>query len=247
MDHMLYIATNAAKQTMLAQAVNANNLANVSTTGFRAELAAQMTRPLHGTGFPSRAFSETRISGSDFSTGSLIETGNELDVAINGKGWFTVQMPDGSEAYTRAGNLRISEIGGILTTASGHPVLGNGGAVAIPQAEKIEIGADGTISIRAVGQEASTLVTVDRLKLVNPPEDQLVRGTDGLMRMASGEVLVPDTSVTVTSGVTETSNVNAVDAMVNMISLAREFEVQVKAMKTAEEIDAASARLLQFS
>jgi flagellar basal-body rod protein FlgF len=246
MDKMLYIAMTGAKQTLLAQAANTHNLANASTTAFRADLEAFRAMPVFGPGQPSRVYAMAERPGVDLTAGSLTATGRELDIAVNGEGWIAVQAPDGSEAYTRAGDLRLSPEG-LLTNGAGHRVLGNGGPIAIPQAEKIEIGTDGTISIRAPGQAPNTLAAVDRVKLVNPPAAELGKGADGLMHLKAGASAEPDNGVRLVSGTLETSNVSAVEAMVNMITLSRQFEMQVKAMRTTEEIDQSAAQILRVT
>jgi flagellar basal-body rod protein FlgF len=243
---MLYIAMTGAAQTLVAQAANGNNLANASTTGFRADLTAARAMPVFGPGYPTRAYAMTERPATDLAPGTIGATGRELDVAVNGQGWLAVQGRDGREAYSRAGDLRLDPAGRLLTGA-GLPVLGNGGPIAIPQAEKIEIAADGTISIRAVGQAASGLSQVDRIKLVNPPPASLVKGADGLMRLKDGAEAPADASVTVIAGSLESSNVNPVEAMVSMIALARQFEMQVKAMRAVEDNDQAALALLRLS
>lgn len=243
---MLYIAMTGAKQTMLAQTANTNNMANANTTGFRADLAAFRSMPVYGDGQPTRVFAMAERPGVDFTSGAITSTGRELDIAIKGEGWIAVQANDGTEAFTRAGNFFIAD-GGILKTGSGLPVLGNGGPVAIPQAEKVEIGTDGTISIRGIGQAANTLTVVDRIKLVKLDTAQLIKGGDGLMRNADNIPAKPDASINIVSGALESSNVNTVEAMVNMIFLARQYEAQVKMMKTAEDTDSSSSQLLSTS
>ncbi|MBI2779851.1 MAG: flagellar basal-body rod protein FlgF [Gammaproteobacteria bacterium] len=245
MDRMLYVAMSGAKQTMLAQAVNTNNLANVNTTGFRADLEAFRSLPVYGPGYPSRVYAQTETPGTDLLAGTLSTTGRELDVAVNGAGWIAVQAADGSEAYTRAGDLRVT-VNGQLETGAGRPVMGNGGPIAVPPFEKLEIGADGTISIRPVGQAANALAVVDRIKLVNPPLGQMEKGTDGLMRVKDGKNAAADAAVQLASGVLESSNVNAIEAMVRMIELGRQFETQIKMMRAAQENDAASAQLMRM-
>ena len=246
MDRMIFIAMSGAKEAMTAQAVNTNNLANVSTTGFRSDFESRLSQQVYGPGQPSRVYGSVEGSGIDFSQGSIVSTGRELDMAINGNGWLAVQAPDGSEAYTRAGDLRVDELGR-LTTGSGLAVLGNGGPVSIPPSAKLEIGGDGTISIQPIGQAVNTLAVVDRIKLVNPPHAQLRKGEDGLIRLASGQPALADANVTVVSGSLESSNVNSVEAMVRMIELAREFETHVKMMRTAEENDKAASAIMQMS
>ncbi len=246
MDHMIYLAMSGAKQTMHRQATNNHNLANVSTTGFRADLDAFRSLPVHGPGHPSRVYVSDERAGVDFSPGQIVHTGRNLDVAISGDGFIAVQAPDGSEAYTRAGDLRITSAG-LLETGTGLPVKGNGGPIAISPYERMEIGSDGTITIQPVGQQATALAVLDRIKLVKPKITELEKADDGLLRLQSGDVAPADAAVTLVTGSIESSNVNSVDALVNMISLSRQYEMQVKMMKTAEENDAASARLMRMS
>lgn len=245
MDRMLYIAMTGAKQTLIAQVANTHNLANASTTGFRADLEAFRAMPVYGHGQPSRVYAMAERPGTDLSAGTVTATGRELDVAVSGDGWLAVQTADGGEAYTRAGDLRVSG-NGQLVNGAGHAVLGNGGPVSIPPSEKIEIGVDGTITSRALGQAPNTLAAVDRIRLVNPPKADLMKGIDGLMRLRNGAQAEIDPNVRLVAGSLESSNVNAVEAMVNMITLSRQFEMQVKAMRTTEEIDQAAAQILRM-
>lgn len=242
---MLYLAMNGAKQTALAQTANSHNLANVNTTGFRQDLLAFESVPIEGPGIASRTFTLARGPGVNLNPGPVNTTGRNLDVAINGDGFLAVQAPDGSEAYTRAGDLRVSS-GGILTTGAGHPVLGNGGPISIQPAESISIGTDGTISIRPLGESPDTILEVNRLKLVNPDLQSLKKGEDGLLRVEGADVAPADAAVRVASGAREGSNVNAVEALVNMIALSRNYELNVKLMRVAQENDAADAQLLRM-
>lgn len=251
MDRLLYIAMTGAKETTLAQAKSANNLANASATGFKADLAQARAMPIFGNGLPSRAFVMTERPGTDFDHGSLITTGNDLDIAIKGDGFLGVQDENGREAYTRAGELRISA-SGFLETTGGRLVLGNGGPIQIPANEKLDIGADGTLSVRPQGAPANAVVVLDRLRLVNPALTTMRKGEDGLFRQqaaagaAAPPPLVPDANVQIVQGALESSNVNAVEEMIDMISLARQFEVNVKMMKISEDNDASLERLVQM-
>jgi flagellar basal-body rod protein FlgF len=244
MDRFLYISMSGAKETLRAQTVNNHNLANASTTGFRADLEAFQTRNVSGSGFASRAYATDATIGFDQTQGTLISTQRDLDVGVKGAGWLAVQGPDGREAYTRAGDLRV-DASGMLVNASGHPVMGDSGPLAVPPNASIAIAADGTVSIVPLGQGPETMAQVGRLKLVNPPADALARSDDGLFRMIDGSDAPADANVQVAAGVLETSNVNIADAMVNMIELSRNFDLQVKAMRTAEENAAAAAQLLK--
>lgn len=247
MDKALFIAMTGAKHNMLAQANRANNLANVSTTGFRADFEQSRSMGVYyGDGFPTRAYAMTESPRADFTSGPMIETGNPLDVAIQGNGFIAVQAPDGTEAYTRAGNLTI-DAQGLLRTANGLTVLGDGGPIIVPENETVQVGTDGTISMFGLGQGPEAMVDIGRIRLVNPDIQQLEKGDDGLFRQRDGLDALPAAEVTLRSGMLEGSNVNAIDEFTQIMSLARQYEMQVKLMKTAEENSAASAQLLQMS
>ncbi|UZE97685.1 flagellar basal-body rod protein FlgF [Alkalimarinus alittae] len=247
MDKALYISMSGAKQSMLAQQAHSNNLANVNTTGFKNDFAQARSMPVYGEHHPTRAYAMTERPGTNFQQGPLNETGRELDVAIKGEGWIAVQAPDGSEAYTRAGDLQ-TDSNGILRTGSGLAVLGNGGPVAIPPSAKMEIGADGTISVIPLGQPADAIAEIDRIKLVNPENDQIEKGLDGLVRVKEGNPPADlDGTVRLESGFLEASNVNAVESLTEILSLARQYELHVKVMSTADKNSEAAARLLQIS
>ncbi len=245
MDRMLYIAMSGAKQSMLAQQVNTQNLANANTSGFKADLASFVSAPVYGPGYASRVYGMAVSPGTDLSPGTLNTTGRDLDAGIVGDGWFAVQAPDGKEAYSRDGNLRIGT-GGLLTNGAGRPMLGENGPIVIPAAQNISIGTDGTLSIVALGQPASTLAVLDRLKLVKPDKAELSKGEDGLMHLANGAKAPADATVTLSSGSLESSNVNPVDALINMITLARQFQFQMKTISAAEENDNQTTQMMRL-
>lgn len=242
MDRLIYTAMTGAKGAMDQQAAVAHNLANVNSTGFRAELHKLRAVEVQTEALHTRAFTVDASVANDFTEGPLQFTGRPFDVALAGKGWLAVQMPDGSEAYTRNGSLAVSA-NGILQTRDGRPVLGDGGPVTIPPDNEITIGADGSVSASQPDQPGVVNV-VAQLKLVNPPEAELVRGDDGLFRLQSGAPAPADPNVRVAGGYLEGSNVNVVDQMVQMISLARQFEMQTRMLSTAEQNDRAAARVL---
>ncbi len=248
MDKALYISMTGAKHNMLAQVNRSNNLANLNTTGFKAELSQARAMPVYyGDGQPTRAYALTENSATNFESGPMVATGNDLDIAIEGEGFIAVQARDGQEAFTRAGNMHVDALG-MLRTGSGLPVMGNGGPIAIPPAEKIEIAADGRISIIPIGAGAEEAAVVERIRLVNPGVDQVKKGEDGLFRALNQEEEVPaDAGVRVVSRFLEGSNVNAVEELVGMMSLSRQYEMQVKLMQTVKENSESSARLLQMS
>lgn len=246
MDKSLYIAMTGAQQNMLAMGINANNLANVTTTGFRADFQQARAMPVFGETQPSRVYAMTERPGTDLKSGAMQETGRNLDIAVKGEGFIAVQAPDGSEAYTRAGDLQI-DINGMLRTGNGLPVLGNGAPISLPPAETLTIGIDGTVSIRELGAEAQAVAAVDRIKLVRPEQGNLYKGDDGLLRTRDGVPAVADAGVQVQSGMLEGSNVNSVEVLTDIIELSRQFEMHVKMMSNIEENSQATARLLQFS
>ncbi len=251
MDRMIFVAMSGAKEIMKAQAVNTNNLANASTTGFKADLEASSSRPVYGPGYADRIYAVTQggghdNAGVDFSSGSIISTGRSLDMAIKGKGWFAVQTADGGEAYTRDGDLNIDSLGRLITSR-GQVVLGNGGPITVPAYAKLDIAEDGTISVQPVGQPVNSLAVIDRIKLVNPPLSQLRKGADGLMYLPPGQTADADASVTTVSGALESSNVNTIGAMVRMIELARQYETHIKVINAAKKNDEASAQMLRIS
>ena len=243
MDRLIYTAMTGAKHTMGQQAAVSHNLANATATGFRAELHKLRAVPVQGEGLATRAFVVDASVASNFEPGPMQHTGRPLDVAVEGKGWLAVQLPDGREAYTRDGSLQLSP-NGVVQTRSGLPVLGDGGPVTIPPDNEILVGKDGTISALQAGGAENVINVIGRLKLVNPPEAALVRGDDGLFRLQDGAVAPQDENVRVAGGYLEGSNVSVVDQMVQMISLARQFEMQTKMLQTAEANDRAGAQLL---
>ena len=233
MDRLIYVAMTGAKHTMLQQATVANNLANATTTGFRAQTAALRAAPVIGEGLPTRTFVVDSTPGADFRPGAIQHTGRDLDIAIEGRGWIAVQAADGSEAYTRSGSLEPNA-NGVLQTRGGLNVMGDGGPLSVPPDTRVSIGRDGTVSTVPEGNQPGQVSTLGRIKLVNPDESRLVRGSDGLFRMNDGSAAAADDQVRVAGAALESSNVNAVEAMVTMITLARQFEMQVKMMQNAE-------------
>lgn len=245
MDRLIYTAMTGAKHILEQQANTSHNLANAATTGFRAQLDSFRAVPVISEGLPTRAFVVDSTVGTDFSAGPLQQTGRELDVAIQGKGWIAVQMDDGSEAYTRHGSFKLNE-NGVLQTQSGLPVLGDGGPISIPPDVVVSIAKDGTVSSIPNGSKPGAVTVLGRIKLVNPPEENLVRGDDGLFRTKDGISAEADAAVAVIGGSLEGSNVNVVDAMVNMINLARQFEMHMNLLKNAESNANKAGQLLSL-
>ena len=238
MDRMIFLSMSGAKATMQRQDTLANNLANVSTPGFRAELQAFRAVPVEGSGASTRVYALETTTGYDATAGAITSTGRNLDVAARGNAWFAVQALDGTEAYTRGGSLDVSA-DGTLTTRSGLPVMGDGGPLQVPPNAAVSIGSDGTVSAKGVDGKNTA---IGKLKLVTP-ETSLTRGEDGLFRGADGDLGADDTA-RVQDGALEGSNVSPVETMVSMISAARQFEAQMKMIQTAEANEKAAGQLL---
>ena len=246
MDRGLYVAMTGAKQVMQAQALNNNNIANASTTGFRADTVAFTSEPIYGPGYATRVNAVAADSGVDFSSGVLTSTGRPLDVAVSGKGFIAVRGADGKEAYTRAGDLQVTDSGAVLT-AGGQQVLSDTGPLQLPPATSVTIGTDGTVSVVPLGLSAAAQSQVDRIKLVNPSIKDLQKGPDGLLYLKSGAKAPTDENVTLASGVLESSNVNAAMSLVNMIQLQRSYEFQIKSMNSADTNEQSSERMMLTS
>lgn len=251
MDRSLYVAMSGAKQTLLAQSANANNLANSQTIGFKADFAQFRAQPVFGPGYPSRVYAMTERPGTDVESGALTTTGNPLHIALKGPGWLVVQDSKGQEAYTRSGNLQVDRNGALLTS-DGLPVIGDNGPITLPAFDKLLIGSDGTLSIVPAGGNVLGLAVIERLKLVKPDSNTLEKGLDGLLHVkppaqgSQAPLPAADATVQIIQGALEDSNVNMVAAMVEMLELARNFELQTKVMHTVADDAAASAKLTRL-
>ncbi|MCW2381534.1 MULTISPECIES: flagellar basal body rod protein FlgF [unclassified Sphingobium] len=245
MDRLTTIARTAMRGTMARQAAVANNLANVNTSGFRAEIANASTRWVGGGAFQSRAEQVGQVIAADMKAGTAVQTGNTLDIAVDGDALIAVQANDGSEAYTRRGDLRLNE-SGLLTTGDGYAVLGEGGPITLPPADSVNIAKDGSIWIVPQGGQIDQPQQVDVIKLVNAKGSTIAKSTDTLFREVNGGALPQDPMATVTSGALEGSNVNATTALVQMIEASRAWENQIKMIDTAKEIDSGGASLMRL-
>ena len=245
MDRLVNTALTAMRGAMARQASIANNLANANTVGFRAEIANAETRWIQGDSFDTRAQAAEQVSAADMAQGAVTETGNPLDVALNGDALLAVQATDGSEAYTRRGDLKVSD-SGLLTTGAGLPVLGEGGPVILPQMDSVSIAQDGSIWGVPQGGDPANPQQVDKLKLVNASGSSVAKGNDGLFREVNGGALPSDPLATVTSGSLEGSNVNSTQALIDMIEASRAWETQVKMIDTAKQLDDGGASLMRL-
>lgn len=252
MDRSLYIAMSGAKHTLLSQTANANNLANTQTIGFKSDFEQFRTMPVFGPGYPSRVYAMSERPGTDFQEGEIQTTEDPYNIAIKGSGWLAVQDKTGKEAYTRQGELKVNANGQLLT-GDGLPLMGNNGPIALPPFDKLDIGSDGTISIIPQGGNGLAIAAVDRIKLVNPPLTDMEKKEDGLMHLIPplngqpAQIPQADANVQVVQGALEGSNVNGIAAMVEMIELSRNFELQTKVMKTVNEDAAAAAKLMSLA
>ncbi|MCC7414419.1 MAG: flagellar basal-body rod protein FlgF [Gammaproteobacteria bacterium] len=245
MDRLIYLSMAGARHALEAQATVSHNLANVNTSGFRAQINAFRAVPVFGDGQPTRAFVVDSSVGTDFRPGTLQQTGRDLDVAVLSRGFIAVQLPDGSEAYTRNGSFNVGP-GGVLETRQGQPVMGDGGPITVPPDSTVAIARDGTVSVLPTAGRSAVNV-IGRIKLVNPEPTQLERRADGLFRMKDGTAATADAAVAVVQGSLEGSNVNAVEAMVQLISHARAFEMHTKMLQNAEANDRQAMQILSMN
>ncbi|HEX4694575.1 flagellar basal-body rod protein FlgF [Sphingomonas sp.] len=246
MDKLIYTAASGLKARMAAQAVIANNMANASTIGFRAERVNFDSLMLQGDGLDTRASASEEVKDFDRSSGTIISTGRNLDLAIPGDQWMAVQAADGSEAYTRRGDLNVSA-SGVLETGDGFPVMGSGGApITVPPATSISIAGDGTVSIVPQGGDAKTPQIIDRIKFTSAKGSDTVKGLDNLVHVKGGGVLPTDEDAKCESGMLEQSNVNMTQALVDMLENQRAYEVQANLMKSAKDMDEGGASLMRM-
>jgi flagellar basal-body rod protein FlgF len=243
MDRVIYVAMTGAREVTRQQAAVSHNLANISTHGFKQELNVFRALPVVGEGAKTRAFVLETTPRTDYTSGTIQQTGRALDVALRGSGWIAVQDAAGQEAYTRMGHLQINQ-NGVLQTTNGLNVMGDAGPLAVPPDQDVLIAKDGTVSTVPIGTGLNAVAIAGRIKLVNPTETDLVRGEDGLFRQKSGQPAVADANVTLISGALETSNVNPAEAMVSMVSLARQFEMQMRVIRAAEDNNRSADKVL---
>lgn len=246
MDKLIYTAGSGLKHVLTKQATVSNNIANASTTGFKSQLDRFKSAPILDAKLNTRTFVVDSTVGTDFSKGAHVETGKVTDMAINGDGFFAIQMPDGSEAYTRNGSFKISPTG-MLVTQNDLPVLSDGGPIAIPQDTKLSIGPDGTISTVNNFYAPGPNNTLARIKVVNPDLKNVQRAENGYFLPKDGKPFTADASARVVSGFYESSNVNVVNEMVDMISLGRQFDLNMKLIQSAKENEDKANVLLNFN
>lgn len=245
MDRLAHTVMSALRGAMARQTVTANNLANVATPGFRAEVMSAQARWINGVGHDVRAMAAHGVAGADMHAGTISETGRNLDIALQGDSLLTVQDDTGGDAYTRRGDLAISD-SGLLTTGDGHPVMGDQGPITVPPADSMRIDADGSIWVVPRGGDPTAPQRVDRLKLVNPAEQQVIKGLDGLFRVADGSALPADPDARVLTGSLEGSNVNATTALVAMIEASRGYETQMRLLSTTQQLDQSGTELMHL-
>jgi flagellar basal-body rod protein FlgF len=245
MDKLVYTAASGLKAHMASQAAIANNMANASTIGFRADRVVFDRLDVKGSGFDSRSPATEEVIDADRRPGTVMQTGRALDVSVTGDAWLTVQAPDGTEAYTRRGDLQVTD-SGVLQTGDGFPVMGSGGPITIPPSQSLKIAGDGTISIVPIGGDPANPQVIDKLKLVSTRGTQTVKGLDNLLHVKGGGVLPEDMDAKVTGGALEGSNVNMTQALVDMIENQRAYEVQANLLKEAKTMDESGASLMRL-
>lgn len=247
MDKFLYIAMSGAKESLNALSIHSNNIANAKTTAFKSSFEQARSMQAFGEGLPTRVFSLTESPGQNFEMGLLRTTGRDLDVAIQGEGWFVVESKKNDEGMTRSGDFRIDNEGYLIDKSGNRLIYDNDSTIQLPlPIEKLNIRSDGIVEVRPEGAPAEAIEEIGRLKLVDPPLKDLIRGSDGLYRMNNGGILEESLEVSLVSGALENSNVNLSSELTSLVNLQRQFEIQIKMMKHAEEMDRSSDSLLRI-
>ncbi len=245
MDRLIYTSLSAMRASQARQTATANNIANAQTPGFRADMAEVQALWLRGDGVEARAPASEEVLAADMQPGTVMATGRALDVAATGDAMFVVQAADGDEAYTRRGDFQLSA-SGLLTTGDGHPVIGTGGPIVLPPADRLTIDAQGRISIVPAGGDPTRPQEIAALRLVSPKGSNAVKGLDNLFRVRGGGILPDDPTAHVTSGHLEGSNVSTTEALVDMIDASRSWDTQLKLIADARDNDAATAELMRM-
>ncbi|MTD26955.1 flagellar basal body rod protein FlgF [Erwinia sorbitola] len=243
MDRFIFTAASGAGRSLNQQLIHANNLANVNTEGFRADLEQAKTLTVEGYGYNSRFQANSENAGIDMANAPLRETGRDLDVGIRGDGLLALGE-GGGEVYTRNGHIQMDELGNL--TVNGRPLLGEAGPIQLAPFSEIAIGDDGTITVIPENGDLEAAMEVDRIKLVDIPADRLTKNDDGLLISSRG-VEPRSENVQLANEYLETSNVSAINEMVATLSLSRRFEAQIKMMKAAEALAQAGNQLIRGS
>jgi len=245
MDRLVYTALSGLRSQEKAQASIANNIANASTIGYRSDRVTFDRMVLNGSPLSSRTLATEETTDADRTAGTMVQTGRPLDVALTGDSWMAVQATDGTEAYTRRGDLSVAA-SGVLETGDGFPVMGSGGPITVPPHQSISIASDGTVSIVPPGGDPNQPVVLDKIKLVSPQGSNTVKGLDNNLHVKGGGILPDDLDATIQSGTLEQSNVNLTQALVDMIENQRSYEVQANLLKEAKQMDESTASLMRL-
>lgn len=251
MDRLIFTSNSAIKEQSVARQVLVNELANVSTVGFKTSYDVALSSvKAEGPGFDTR-FQAQAISRDyiRMTPGALMLTGRSLDIAMADKTLLSVQAPNGEQAYTRRGDLKVN-IQGQLETGNGHLVLGQNGPITVPANTKLSINPDGSIYARDPAQAANAPgILVDRLRILDGSKEMFERREDGLFKVSgkppgtpfeSGPVLpqiIPNTL--------EGSNVSGIEALTRLMDHSRTFEMQIKIIKETKSLDESGATLMK--
>lgn len=242
MERLIYTAVSGAELNQTALKVAANNLANINTPGFKADMEQAQSMMIAGNGFRTRYQAQLMPVTTSLNPGAIIETGRDLDVALSEGGFLAVTDGNGNEAYTRAGNMVVQADGTL--TVNGYAVQGEGGVLVLPEFGDIDISPDGTINLMPIG--GGVIAQENRIKLVNTTDTIMVKGLDGLFRPQGQDALPVDLAMTLRTGVLEGSNVNAVEQMVNTMNISRQFEMNIRMMKAADELSSSGNKLISL-
>ena len=245
MDRMIWTAVSGMNASMARERMIASNMANAQTPGFRAEVMAATPTTLEGPSLEVRALTGAAVYGAAMDPGALVETGRALDVALTGDGLLSVQAADGTEAYTRRGDLSLSPAG-VLTNGDGALVIGENGPISVPPGSNVSIGPDGAVLVRSASDPNAPPQQVERLKLAGWHGSRIAKGLDGLFRVQGDGVLPQDAEARLVSGALEQSNVQTSQVLVQMVEAQRLFDMRTKLVATAKELDEQGASLMRL-
>ena len=252
MDKLAYTALSAMQSQSVVRAAITNELANVSTIGFKKSFQiASSAVKIDGPGHESRYQPGLQINDViNLTPGTPMSTGRPLDVAMNDQTVLAVQSAEGDIAFTRRGDLKVSPTG-VLENAEGELVMGEGGPITVPVGNLITVSPDGTVFAQLPTDPEAAAIAIGQLMLRDASQTELVRRTDGLFEPREAALKGQDfptgpKPVSVSPGMLEGSNVNPVATMVKMLDFSRQFEMQLKLVKETQSIDEAGSTMMRI-
>ena len=248
MDRSIYTALNSMNILRDNQSVTAQNLANISVTGFQKDIQINFASVYldRDKGIDPKVLALQEPGGFDSTPGPVQQTGAPLDLAVDGTGYFIVKPANGNIALSRRGDFTVSADGTLRDGTGTQPLSVDLETITIPPHRKISISGDGIIEIEPLNAPLGQTVRVGQIATTFGSEVPLAKTVDGFVRPIDGSIPEPDNRTILLSGFLEGSNVQSVDELVTGIDQSRAYEINVKFISTAQEIDEASASLMRM-